>query len=315
MVDVYFVSPIAMDFLSWYSHVVSGLDWKRCRLAVAFAMIVVAAGGQALQNPHAPIPLAPQAPRSVRARRVQAAGRSSQAPQAPQAAPQAALHPSSQPEPHPLYETRQIHDPDGTGRFYMGREIAQTMGPGGIPWLDRPQRATEEHPEVVIDALDLHEGEVVADLGAGSGYFTFRMAPKVGSTGKVLAVDIQDEMLETIRRRAAALKLTNVEEIKDTETDPKLPANGVDLVLMVDVYHELSYPFEVMTKIRQALKPDGRVVFVEYRKEDPRVPIKELHKMSVAQLDKEMAVAGLKRVRTVETLPLQHIVIFERANE
>ena len=197
----------------------------------------------------------------------------------------------------------------------MGREIAQVMGPGGIPWLDRPQRVNEEHPEVVIDALELREGEVVADLGAGSGFFTFRMAPKVGKTGRVLAVDIQEEMLDAIRRRAAEANMTNVQEIKDTETDPKLPANGVDLVLMVDVYHELSYPFEVMTKVRQALKPDGRVVFVEYRKEDPKVPIKEVHKMSVQQLDKEMNVVGLKRVRTVETLPLQHIVIFGKSDE
>jgi len=218
----------------------------------------------------------------------------------------------SPPQPH--YETRQVHDPNGTGKFYMGREIAQVMGPGGIPWLDRPQRGNEEHPEVVLDALDLHEGEVVADLGAGSGFFTFRISPRVGKTGKVLAVDIQDEMLETIRQRAAALKLANVAEIKDTETDPGLPANGVALVLMVDVYHELAYPFEVITKVREALKPNGRVVFVEYRKEDPKVPIKEVHKMSIEQLDKEMAAVRLKRVKTVETLPEQHIVIYEGAN-
>ena len=212
----------------------------------------------------------------------------------------------------PVYETRPVHDPDGTGRFYMGREIAQVMGPGGIPWLDRPERENEERPATVIDALELREGEVVADLGAGSGYFTFRIAPKVGKTGRVLAVEIQDEMLAAIRTRAAALKLSNVEEVKDTETDPRLPANSVDLVLVVDVYHELAYPFEVMTKIREALKPGGRVVFVEYRKEDARVPIKEVHKMSLDQLDKEMNVVGLTRTRTVESLPLQHIAIFEK---
>jgi precorrin-6B methylase 2 len=211
----------------------------------------------------------------------------------------------------PVYETRQVHDPNGIGKFYMGREIAQTMGPGGIAWLDRPEREKEEHPEVVMDALGLRGGEVVADLGAGSGYFTFRIAPRVGKTGKVLAVEIQDEMLETIRRRAGALKVTNVEEIKGSETDPKLPAGGLDLVLMVDVYHELAYPFEVMTKVREALKPGGRVVFVEYRKEDPQLPIKEVHKMSVDQLKKEMKAVGLTHVRTVENLPSQHIVIFE----
>ncbi len=212
------------------------------------------------------------------------------------------------------YETRPIHDPNGTGKFYMGREIAQVMGPGGIPWLDRPQREEEEQPTLVLEALALRGGETVVDLGAGSGYFTFRIAPKVGKAGKVLAVEIQDEMIETLRRRAAEQKLMNVVVVKGAEDDPRLPANTVDLVLMVDVYHELSCPFEVMTKIREALKPHGRVVFVEYRKEDPKVPIKEVHKMSVAQLEKEMAAVGLARVQAIEKLPLQHIVIFEKRN-
>jgi ubiquinone/menaquinone biosynthesis C-methylase UbiE len=193
----------------------------------------------------------------------------------------------------------------------MGREIAQVMGPGGIEWLDRPQREQEEHPTEVLAALQLRPGQVVADLGAGSGYFTFRIAPKVGASGKVLAVEIQPEMLATLRARAAAQKATNVEVVQATETDPNLPAASVDQVLFVDVYHELAYPFEVMTKVRQALKPGGRVVFVEYRKEDASVPIKEVHKMSVQQLKKEMSAVGLNYVRTVETLPLQHIVIFE----
>jgi ubiquinone/menaquinone biosynthesis C-methylase UbiE len=194
----------------------------------------------------------------------------------------------------------------------MGREIAQVMGPGGLDWLDRPERENEERPEVVIDAMKLQDGEVVADLGAGSGYFAFRMAPKVGKTGKVLAVDIQDEMIETLRRRAAERGITNVEEVKATETDPRLPAGSVDVVLMVDVYHELAYPFEVMTKVREALKPGGRVVFVEYRKEDPSIRIKEVHKMSLDQLTEEMNVVGLAHVRTVESLPSQHIVIFQK---
>jgi precorrin-6B methylase 2 len=214
----------------------------------------------------------------------------------------------------PLYETRANHDPNGTGKFYMGREIAQVMGPGGIEWLDRPEREEEEHPAQVLDALDLRSGEVVADLGAGSGYFTFRIAPKVGKTGKVLAVEIQQAMLNTLRARAAAMKATKVEVVRGSETDPHLPLGGVNLVLLVDVYHELAYPFEVMTKVREALKPGGRVVFVEYRKEDPAVRIKEVHKMSVEQLEREMNAVGLVRVRTVETLPLQHIVIFEKRN-
>lgn len=212
----------------------------------------------------------------------------------------------------PLYETRANHDPDGTGKFYMGREIAQVMGPLGIEWLDRPEREEEEHPTKLVDALDLQSGEVVADLGAGSGFFTFRIAPKVGVTGKVLAVEIQDAMLNLLRRRAEAIKATNVEVVKGSEVDPHLPVGGVDLVLLVDVYHELAYPFEVMGNVYRSLKPGGRVVFVEYRKEDPEVRIKEVHKMSVKQLQTEINALGFVYVRTIETLPLQHIVIFEK---
>jgi precorrin-6B methylase 2 len=234
-------------------------------------------------------------------------------PQAPTAQPRVAAQVAvASPRPEPRYEVRAIHDPNGTGKFYMGREIAQVMGPGGMAWLDRPEREDEERPELVIDAIGLHGGEVVADLGAGSGYFTFRLAAKVGKSGKVLAVDIQDEMLQTLRQRATALGVTNVEEVKGSAADPHLSTSSVDLVLMADVYHELLYPFEVMTKVREALRPGGRVVFVEYRKEDPRVPIKEVHKMSVDQLTQEMNAAGLVRIQTVESLPSQHIVIFAK---
>ena len=214
----------------------------------------------------------------------------------------------------PLYVIRANHDPNGTGKFYMDREIAQVMGPGGMDWLDRPEREEEEHPVKVLDSLDLRRGEVVADLGAGSGYFTFRMAPKVGLAGKVLAVEIQEPMLNALRARAAALKARNVEVVQASEIDPHLPVKGVDLVLLVDVYHELAYPYEVMSKVREALKPGGRLVFVEYRKEDPEVRIKEVHKMSVKQLEREMNAVGFVHVHTVETLPLQHIVIFEKHN-
>lgn len=212
--------------------------------------------------------------------------------------------------PQPGYEIRADHDPDGIGKFYFGREIAQTMGPGGIPWLDRPERAEEEQPDTVIAAMEPKPGDVVADLGAGSGYFSFRIAPKLVPAGKVLAIEIQDEMLDAIRARAAELKATNVLAVKGTPTDPMLPQRGVDIVLMVDVYHELADPLEVMRKVVAALKPGGRVVFVEYRKEDPAVPIKELHKMALAQLDAEMGAVGLARIRTVETLPMQHIAIY-----
>jgi ubiquinone/menaquinone biosynthesis C-methylase UbiE len=210
------------------------------------------------------------------------------------------------------YETKATHDPDGTGKFYMGRGIAQVMGSGGIEWLDRAQRDPEEHPAQVLDALQIHQGDVVADLGAGSGYFTFRMAPKVGENGRVLAVDVQEEMLKTLRQRAVASKMKNVQVIRGTETNPNLPIGTVDTVLLVDVYHELAYPFEVMERVRESLKTSGRVVFVEYRKEDPSVQIKEVHKMSLQQLETEMKAIGLVRVRTVETLPLQHIVIFQK---
>lgn len=265
-------------------------DLKRRGIVLALTLVLIVVGGQAAHDQYPAVPLISQQAQDPPAARAQVAS----------------------PRPRPLYETREVHDPNGTGKFYMGREIAQVMGPGGIAWLERPEREDEERPSAVITALGIRGGETIADVGAGSGYFTFRIAPKVGKTGKVLAVDIQDEMLETIRRRATALKVMNVEEVKGSETDPKLPVNGVDIVLMVDVYHELAYPFEVMTNIRKALKPGGRVVFVEYRKEDPQVPIKEVHKMSLEQLEKEMTVVALARSRTVETLPLQHIVIFEK---
>jgi ubiquinone/menaquinone biosynthesis C-methylase UbiE len=216
------------------------------------------------------------------------------------------------PPPDPLYETREKHDPNGIGKFFLGREIAHVMGPGGIPWLDREEREDEEHPQKLVDALELKGGEVVADLGAGSGYFTFRLAAKVGEKGRVLAVDIEPKMLAAIRKKAGELKVANVELVQNTEKDPKLPAGGVDLVLMVDVYHEFAHPYEMMLEVRKGLKAGGRVVLVEYRKEDPKVPIKEVHKMSEEQAKKEMAVVGLSHVKTVGTLPRQHILVFER---
>jgi len=215
------------------------------------------------------------------------------------------------PQPDPLYETRDKHDPNGIGKFYLGREIAHVMGPGGIPWLDRPERETEEKPAKLIESLELKGDEVVCDLGAGSGYYTFRIAPKLPK-GKVLAVEIQDEMIKELEKNAAAKKITNVEILKGTEKDPKLPEGGVDLLIMVDVYHELAFPYETMLSIRKGLKVGGRVVFVEFRKEDPKVPIKEVHKMSEEQIKKEMAAVGLSHVKTVETLPWQHIAIFKK---
>lgn len=212
----------------------------------------------------------------------------------------------------PIYSMRRNHDPDGIGKFYMGREIAQVMGPGGMLWLERPERIEEEKPELVIEALKLKGGETVVDFGAGSGYYTFRLAKAVGPRGAVIAADIEPKMLEFIRQRAARENLTNVGLLTTTETDPRLPDNRIDLVLLVDVYHELSFPYEVMSKIRTALKPGGRVVLIEFREEDPAVMIKPVHKMSERQAIKEMNVVGLKHVETIETLPIQHLMIFEK---
>ena len=210
------------------------------------------------------------------------------------------------------YEFRAAHDPDGIGKFYLGRENAHVMGPGGIIWLERSERETEEKPQLVIDALEIKPGQTIADLGAGSGYYSFRIAPLVGPTGRVLAIDIEPKMLEVIAERAGREHVTNIATVRSSERDPNLAPHSVDLLLMVDVYHELEYPYEVMRKVREALKPGGRVALVEYRAEDPQVQIKPVHKMSEAQVRREMQAAGFRHVTTVRTLPLQHLILFER---
>jgi precorrin-6B methylase 2 len=213
----------------------------------------------------------------------------------------------------PKYEYREEHDRDGIGKFYMGREIAQVMGYGGIGWLERKERETEEAPQKLIKALDVKEGMVIADVGAGSGFHTFLLAPLVGAKGKVIASDIQQEMLDTITKKATQLKVTNVETVKGTKTDPKLPAGKVDLILMVDVYHEFENPFEMMEKMVEALAPGGRLVFVEFRLEDDKVPIKLVHKMSERQVIKEMVpFSEMEHTKTVGTLPWQHVIIFTK---
>jgi SAM-dependent methyltransferase len=210
------------------------------------------------------------------------------------------------------YEFLQPHDLAGIGKFYMGREIAQVMGHEAADWLERPERDTEEHTEVLVEQLMLKPGEIVADIGAGSGYFSRRLGRKVGVTGKVLAVDIQPEMLALLTNRMAALGVSNVVPILGTAADPKLPAGSVDLVLMVDVYHEFDFPAEVMEALCRSIKPGGRVVFVEYRGEDPSVPIKPLHKMTEMQVKREMSVLPLDWLQTIEVLPRQHIIIFRK---
>jgi ubiquinone/menaquinone biosynthesis C-methylase UbiE len=219
------------------------------------------------------------------------------------------------PEPKadkPRYETREDHDPDGIGKFYLGREIAHVMGYQAAGWLDRPEREKEEQTSKMIESLKLKPGDVVADVGAGSGTITFKMAEKVGAKGKILAVDIQKEMLDLMRKRAKEKNITNVDVIQGTVTDPKLPANGVDLVLLVDVYHEFDHPYEMTEAMVKALKPGGRLVFVEFRMEDEKVPIKLVHKMSQLQVKLEMKPFPLKWSETIGVLPWQHIMILEK---
>jgi tRNA A58 N-methylase Trm61 len=212
----------------------------------------------------------------------------------------------------PAYEFRAEHSPDGIGKFHLGREIAHVMGHQGADWLERPERETEEAPARVLAALKLRPGHAVADLGAGTGYFTWRLARAVGTTGRVYAVDIQPEMLDHLREGLAARGLTNVVPVLGTDRDPGLAPDSLDLVLMVDVYHEFEHPREMLAAICRALKPDGRVAFVEYRAEDPAVPIKPLHKMSEAQVRREAAEHPLAWVETVSTLPRQHLILFRK---
>ena len=215
-------------------------------------------------------------------------------------------------EPTPRYETRKEHDPNGIGKFYMGREIAHVMGHEAAGWLERPEREQEEEPTKLLNSLKLKPGDVVADIGAGSGYLTFRIAERIGPKGKVLAIDVQPEMLALIRQKMKARQQSNIEPILGTETDPKLPGGTVDLILMVDVYHEFAYPWEMTQAMVRSLKPDGRLVFVEYRLEDPKVWIKLVHKMAEKQVLKEMAPHLVRWVETLDTLPSQHVIIFKK---
>jgi ubiquinone/menaquinone biosynthesis C-methylase UbiE len=215
-------------------------------------------------------------------------------------------------EGHPPYVKKADHDPDGIGVFYMGREIAQVMGHEAADWLDRPEREAEEAPSILVKSLKLQPGAIVADIGAGSGYLSFMMAKPVGPTGKVYAEDIQPEMLDIVRKKAAETGVKNVVPWLGSTTDPKLPAASVDLMILVDVYHEFDKPYEMVSNMVKGLKKGGRLVFVEYRKEDPDVPIKLVHKMSVAQVRKEMTLFPLTYQQTIEILPRQHIIVFTR---
>jgi ubiquinone/menaquinone biosynthesis C-methylase UbiE len=198
----------------------------------------------------------------------------------------------------------------GWSQTQVRRQPAPVMSVEGADWLTRPERIQEEDPDRMLSALDIKKGSVVADIGAGVGYHVWRLAEIVGPTGKVIGEDIQDAMIRLLKKNIDDRKLKNVEIVLGTPTDPKLPAKALDLVLMVDVYHEFSEPATMMKHIQNALKPDGRVVLVEFRKEDPRVPIQPLHKMSVEEVRSELEPLGFEFQRALEFLPWQHILIF-----
>jgi SAM-dependent methyltransferase len=194
-----------------------------------------------------------------------------------------------------------------------GRRIAPVMGVGGADWLDRSERESEENPEGALDAIGIKPGMVVADVGAGTGYMTLKMAKRVGASGKVYAEDVQPEMLSRLRQNAAEAKLTNIQTVLGGEADPKLPPNVLDLILLVDVYHEFSQPQRMLRKMRESLKPDGRLVLLEYRKEDPSIPIRPEHKMSVQEVKLEVEAEGFHLDQVLESLPRQHILILTKA--
>lgn len=201
--------------------------------------------------------------------------------------------------------------PDGIGKFFHGREIAKVMGHPAIGWLEREEREREEAPSKAIAAMELSPSSVVADIGAGSGYHTFLIAPGV-PLGKVFAVDIQQEMLDFIREKSAKQGFANIVPHLGTIDDLKLPPGSVDAALLVDAYHEFSHPAEMLASLVKSLKPGGRVYLLEFRAEDPRVPIKELHKMTEAQARLELESAGLKFVSNRRHLPWQHFMVFEK---
>ncbi|UHD15898.1 class I SAM-dependent methyltransferase [Thiocapsa bogorovii] len=209
-----------------------------------------------------------------------------------------------------------VHAPsrDGIGKTYFGREISQVMGHQGAAWLERRTRVVEETPDRVVEGMGLAPDAQVADIGAGTGYFTFRIAEAV-PTGRVYAVDVQSEMLEVLHKRIERRAIANATPVLGAEDDPNLPSDSLDAVLLVDAYHEFAYPFEMMQGIRRALRPGGRVFLIEYRGEDPRIPIKPLHKMTQAQAITELEAVGLRWVETLDILPTQHFMVFEEPVE
>ncbi|RYZ61855.1 MAG: class I SAM-dependent methyltransferase [Chitinophagaceae bacterium] len=201
--------------------------------------------------------------------------------------------------------------PDGTGKVYMGREIAHVMSAGGASWLERSTRQEEEDADAAIAALPLTARSVVADIGAGSGYYTFRISRRVPQ-GKVYAVEVQDEFIASLQERVRQEGAANVTVVKGGEQGPNLPDSSLDLAIMVDVYHELAYPREMLQAVHKALRPGGRLLLLEYRAEDPAIPIKALHKLSVAQAQKELAASGFELAENGRFLPMQHYLLFRK---
>lgn len=210
----------------------------------------------------------------------------------------------------PTYTTG-TPSPDGIGKFYRSREIARVMGHPAIGWLERDEREKEEAPTKAINALELKDNAVIADIGAGSGYYTFRISPKIPK-GQVIAVDIQPEMLEFLKKRSAELGITNVVPHLGKEDSVDLPPASLDAALMVDAYHEFSYPAEMLASLHCALKPGGKIYLLEFRAEDPKVPIKRLHKMTETQARLELEGAGFRFISNKSELPWQHFLVFEK---
>ena len=214
----------------------------------------------------------------------------------------------------PSVYTHKTPDPDGTGKVYLGREIAHVMGASGGAWLERDTREQEEAVTKAIALIPLQPNSVVADIGAGTGYYTFRIAPKIPE-GKIYAVEVQDAFIDTLRQMTRAKGLANVEIIKGSETTPNLPEASVDLAFMVDVYHELEYPHEMLQALYKSLKPDGKLLLIEYRGEDPNIPIKALHKISVMQANKELAANGFALQKLETSLPIQHFLLYRKTQK
>lgn len=220
------------------------------------------------------------------------------------------LPPPVAPVPPPEYEFREP-SADGIGKFFLGREISKVMGHTGITWLERDQREAEEAPTRAIAALDLPPDAVIADIGAGSGYYALRIAPRIPA-GRVVAVDIQQEMIDFLNRRARELGISNIQTHLGAVDDLKLPPSTLDAALLVDAYHEFSHPREMLASLHRALKPGGRVFLLEFRGEDPRVPIKPLHKMTLEQARREFEACGFRFSENRRHLPWQHLLVFSK---